>query len=101
MWIYTESGKRYVSSAVDLSKWLRKYYIPSELKRMNNYIYRVLLLYWHNSFSLTILEYIDILNLSTKEKHKMILEHEQYYLNLMFSEVNPNTYNILKITGSY
>jgi len=46
------------------------------------------------------LEYIDITDLSKEETRLLILEREQFYLNLAFSEDVPNTYNILKVAGS-
>lgn len=59
------------------------------------YIYKALLHHGFSAFSLTILEYIDISNLSKKEARKVILEREQYY----FDTLNPE-YNLLKIAGS-
>lgn len=87
--------KRYIGSAVDLSKRLKSYYSPSHLKRVDNYICRALLLHGYSSFSLTILEFIDITNLSKSEAKKLILEREQSYLDSLQLE-----YNILKIAGS-
>ena len=46
------------------------------------------------------MEYIDITDLSKEETRLLILEREQFYLNLAFSEDVPNTYNILKVAGS-
>ena len=68
---------------------------------MNNLICRALLLHGHYSFSLSILEYIDIWNLSKEDARKLILEREQHYLDIIFSpEAKRDTYNILKIAGS-
>jgi len=64
------------------------------------YICNALLHHGHSSFSLTILEYIDISNLSLEKARKLILEREQNYLNFIFSEDEPNTYNLLKEAGS-
>lgn len=52
----------------------------------------------HSAFPLCILEYINISDLSKKEAQK--LPREQDYLDLIFSEDAPNTYNLLKIAGS-
>jgi hypothetical protein len=41
------------------------------------------------------LEYIDVSNLPKEEARKLILEREQYYLDLLKPE-----YNILKVAGS-
>jgi hypothetical protein len=99
-WTHIESGKIYVGSAVDLAKRIRKYYYPAELKRANNYICNALICHTHSAFSLSVLEYIDISGLSKKDSRKLILEREQSYINKIFSEDQPNTYNILKEAGS-
>lgn len=59
----------------------------------NSIIIRALLYYTYFAFSLSIFEYIDILNLSKKEARVLILLCEQYYL------IQPK-YNRLKIAGS-
>jgi len=38
MWTHKESGRRYVGSAVDLSKRLKDYFSPFYLKRAKNYM---------------------------------------------------------------
>jgi group I intron endonuclease len=100
MWTHKESGKLYVGSAVDLSKRISKYYSSLYLKRADNYISKALILHSYSAFSLSILEYIDITDLSKEETRLLILEREQFYLNLAFSVDKPNTYNILKMAGS-
>jgi len=100
MWKHKESGKIYIGSAIDLSKRLSLYFSVSSLKKDNNYICRALLHHTHSAFSLSILKYIDILNLDKKEAQKLILQSEQFYLDLIFSVDKPNTYNILKVAGS-
>jgi group I intron endonuclease len=99
-WTHLESNKIYIGSAVDLSKRFKNYYSAYSLKQVDNYISRALLHHGHSAFSLTILEYIDITNLSKEEVRKLILEREQHFLDLIFSEDEPNTYNILKIAGN-
>jgi len=59
------------------------------------YINNLLLFHGYSAFSLNIIEYIDISNLSKKEIWDIILSKEQSYLNL----INPK-YNILKFAGS-
>ena len=59
------------------------------------YICNALFLYDYSSFSLSILEYIDISNLSKEDAQKLILEREQHFLDTLKPE-----YNILKKTGS-
>jgi len=70
-WKHKESNKMYVGSAVDLSKRLSKYYSTSELKRIDNYICRAIIHHTHSSFSLLILEYIDISTLSMKHEKRL------------------------------
>jgi len=94
-WTHKESGKFYIGSAVDLCNRLKKYFFSSELKRMKNYISKALILHTHSKFSLTILEYIDISNLSLEEARKKILTREQHYID----SLSP-IYNINLIAGS-
>ena len=103
LWTHKESGKIYVGSAVDLSKRLRCYYSISYIsneRRSKSNINSAILKYGYNNFSLSILEYIDINNLSKAKLNKLLLEREQHYLDLIFSEAKPNTYNILRIAGN-
>lgn len=101
LWTHLETGTLYIGSAVDLTKRLKVYLTQSYLKRYKTvYIYNALLCHGYSAFSLTIIEYIDITNLSKEEARKKILLCEQKYLDILFSVVNPNTYNILKVAGS-
>src|SRR5690606_18867846 len=95
LWVHNESGKSYVGSAEDLTIRLSKYYYPYALKRVDNYISRALICHGHSVFSLSIIEYIDISHLSKDEAKTLILEREQYYLDLL-----EPAYNILKLAGS-
>ena len=97
LWTHLESNKTYIGSAVDLSKQFFKYYLPSELKRMNNYISRALICHTHSAFSLSILEYIDISgsNKDKKQARELILCREQYYIDSLLPE-----YNILSTAGN-
>lgn len=70
-WIHFNLVK-YVSSVMDLTKRLYKYYSISILTN-KSYMYSVILLHGYFSFSLTIPEYIDIANLSKEETKKLIL----------------------------
>lgn len=92
---HKESGKFYIGSAVDLSKRLMSYYSLSHLKRADTHITRALLLHGYEAFSLSILKYINILNLSKEEARKLILESEQKFIETLKPE-----YNILQIAGS-
>jgi group I intron endonuclease len=100
MWTYKETGKIYIGSAFDSSKRLKDYYSTYYLKQANSYICKALLLHTHSAFSLSILEYIDIKDLSKEKARLLILEREQYYLDLIFSIDEPNIYNLLKEAGS-
>ena len=80
---------------MDLSRRFYSYYSLLELKRINNYISRALIHHEYSAFSLSILEYIDILNLSLEKARKLILSREQYYIDTLKPE-----YNIQKIAGS-
>jgi group I intron endonuclease len=95
MWTHIESNKKYIGSAVDLSKRLKDYYSPLYLKRADNYISKALLHYTYSAFSLTIIEFISIKDLSLEGTRQLILEREQANINLFLPE-----YNILKIAGS-
>ncbi len=94
-WTHKESNKIYIGSAVDLSKRLAQYFSKSYLEKNKSYINNALNLHGLSSFNLTILEYINITNLSKDEAKKIILEREQYY----FDTLNPNL-NLLKTAGS-
>lgn len=101
-WTHKESGKIYVGSAFDLYNRFKQYFSKGYLRRYkNSYIYNALLHHGHSSFNLSILEYIDISNLSTKEKRELLKIREQYYLDKIFlSEPKLDTYNILSSAGS-
>ena len=92
LWTHKESGKIYIGSAVDLSNRLKNYFNKSYINQNKNmYINKALLCHGYSSFSLTILEYIDISNLSKENARKLILEREQYYIDSLFPhyDINP------------
>lgn len=95
LWTHKESGKMYIGSAVDLSKRFTSYFSPLYLKRANNYICNALIHHTHSAFSLTIVEFIDIKNLSLDEAKILIIEREQHFID----SFKPK-YNILKVAGS-
>jgi len=95
-WQHLESGKSYVGSAMDLSVRIRRYYNLSNLEaNKNRYIDSALRLHGYSAFSLIILEYIDIKDITKPEAKKIVLKREQYYLDLL----SPH-YNILKLAGN-
>lgn len=83
LWTHKESSSKYVGSAFDLVKRLNSYYYTSGLKQINSYIYRAFLHHTYCAFSLSILEYINIFNLSKDTARLLILSREQYYINLI------------------
>lgn len=94
-WQHVESGKTYVGSGMELSVRIRRYYNLSYLEAgKNRYINNALRLHGYSTFSLMILEYIDIKDMTKPEARKLVLEREQYYLDLL----SPH-YNILKLAG--
>jgi group I intron endonuclease len=99
LWEHKESGKKYVGSAIDLSKRLKIYFSFLALDQIDNYISRAIIEHGHSVFSLSIIEYIDISNMSKDEAKTLILKREQHYLDIFFNEKVP-MYNILKIAGS-
>lgn len=81
------NGKFYIGSSINLKQRFLNYFNFSYIdKRKNFIISRALIDYGYSNFSLEVLEYCD---------KSLLLEREQYYLNLL----NP-PYNILKIAGS-
>jgi group I intron endonuclease len=87
-WTNKLTNDIYIGQSIDLYKRFMKYFNLSYLKnRETLVISRALIKYGYSNFSLEILEYCDIADLTKRE---------QYY----FDKVNPR-YNILKIAGSY
>ena len=86
-WTNKITNDIYIGQSIDLSKRLIKYFNLSYLKnRETLVISRALIKYGYSNFSLDILEYCDLANLT---------EREQYYMD----KLNPR-YNTLKIAGS-
>ena len=81
---------------MNLSKRLTHYFSIGYITRNNkSYIHNALLCHGYSSFSLTILNYIDVSNLSLDEAKTLILQSEQHYIDTLRPK-----YNILKIAGS-
>lgn len=95
LWTHLGDNKKYVGSAFNLSSRFYSYYSIPKLNKNNSYISRALLRHGYAVFRLSILEYIDVSNLPKEKARKLILEREQYYLDLLEPE-----YNILKMAGS-
>jgi group I intron endonuclease len=98
-WTHILSGKKYVGSAIELSKRLNNYYSISYMSsksKSRSYIYSAILKHGYENFSVSILEYMDISNkLGDEAKKTLILEREQHFLDLLEPE-----YNILKKAGN-
>lgn len=88
LWRNKINGKTYVGSSVNLTKRFKNYFNESYITRLKDFmiIYKALLAYGYENFTLEILEYCDPAS---------ILEREQYYLDTLKPE-----YNILKVAGS-
>lgn len=101
-WTHKESNKIYVGSTFNLAERLGRYFSKNYIENVkgNSHIYNAILIHGYSAFSLTILEYIDISNLSKDDARKLILTREQCYLDSIFSVDKPNTYNILITAGS-
>ncbi len=96
LWTHNESGNTYVGSAFDLSNRLKQYFSIYYLERDSSmYICNALKVHGYSAFSLMIVEYIDIQDMTKPEAKRLILEREQYFLDLL----SPH-YNILKFAGS-
>lgn len=96
LWTHLESGKRYIGSAFNIKIRLSLYFNFNHLEDNKTMkICNALRVHGYSAFSLSILEYINIENLSKSESKELILRREQYYLDTFTPE-----YNILKIAGS-
>lgn len=95
LWTHLEDNRKYVGSAFNLTSRFYSYYSIPKLNKNNSYISRALLKHGYAVFRLSILEYIDVKDIPKKEARKLILEREQYYIDLLEPE-----YNILKTAGS-
>lgn len=86
-WTNKLTNDVYIGQSKNLAQRFMKYFNLNYLKDRNTLvIHRALLKYGYSNFTLEILEYCDIINLT---------EREQYYLDIL----NPK-YNTLKIAGS-
>jgi group I intron endonuclease len=96
LWTHLDSNKKYIGSSVNLSRRFTYYFSKVNISRhKKSRIHNALLNYRYSSFSLAILEFINITNLPKDEAKKLILEREQYYFDYILPE-----YNILKTAGS-
>lgn len=90
------TGKVYIGSAIDGKARLSRYFMPSVLKA-NSRIYKNILKYGHNSFSVSILEILG----ETKNVSKSdILAREQFYLDWALKTYGLQVLNLLTTTTS-
>ena len=95
-WTNLINGQIYIGSASTGSTRLLSYFNPSVLMR-NLPIYNSLRKYGHNNFCLAILE--DLGSLQQKSK-KVILEREQYYLDILFTKYLDRKLNLSPTAGT-
>lgn len=91
-----KTNKIYVGSASNGSNRLNSYFYSSFLKR-NLPVYKSLLFYGHDNYSLIILEDLGSSKLTNKI---FLLEREQYYLDLLFNKYPNLALNISKVAGT-
>lgn len=96
MWFNTITGKVYVGSGINGYKRLRSYYQLSVLNQ-KTVIYKSILKYGHENFSLIILEICGDTNAVSKESY---LKREQFYIDWAFQIYVDKVYNILTVAGS-
>lgn len=85
-WTNNVNGKSYIGSSQNLGIRLQQYYGKSLVNTKNSLIYKAILKYGHENFTLEILEYCD---------KNLTIEREQYYFDLL-----KPMYNILLVAGS-
>lgn len=100
LWINTVNKKSYVGSTNDLARRIKEYLnqnrLKMELDRGESMIYKAMLKYGYDAFTLEILESIEIKDFKTRKEVTEILNKlEQKYIIKLQPE-----YNILKLAGS-
>jgi hypothetical protein len=87
IYLHIRNQVKYVSFFINLSRQLRDYFNLNYLENVKSmYICRALLAYGYSSFSVTILNYVNIFNLSTNEAKTKILQCEQFFLEVLLPE---------------
>lgn len=95
-WTNMINGKIYIGSSSTGSTRLLNYFNPNILSR-NLPIYNSLKQYGYNNFCLAILEDLGLLFNVSK---KLILEREQFYLDILFSIASDKKLNLSPTAGS-
>lgn len=96
MWFNKIAGKVYIGSAVNGSRRLATYYQPSILRK-NSLIYRNILKYGHDNFSVIIL---DICGNTSQVSKAHILEKEKLYIDWALKTYGLGVLNMLNVPGS-
>lgn len=97
-WTNLITSHIYIGSASTGSTRLLSYFSPSVLSR-NLPIYNSLKKYGHNNFCLAILEDLGSLR-GTQVSKKFILNREQFYLNILFTNYLDRNLNLSPTAGS-
>nr|YP_203343.1 orf283 [Zancudomyces culisetae]AAW49510.1 orf283 [Zancudomyces culisetae] len=95
-WINLINGKIYIGSSMNGSTRLLSYWTTSVLKK-NLPIYNNLKKYGHNNFTLAILEDLGFTGSVNKS---YLLNREQFYLNILFTEYSSLKLNCSPTAGS-
>jgi group I intron endonuclease len=96
MWFNKITGKVYIGSGVDGSLRLSRYFMASVLKA-NSRIYKNILKYGHDSFSVSVLEVTGKTGSVSKTHY---LAREQFYLDWALKTYGLSVLNLLHETSS-
>lgn len=96
LWYNKITGKVYIGSGLDGSSRLSRYFMPSVLKS-NSRIYKSILKYGHDSFSVIVLEVVGDSNSVSKAHY---LAREQFYLDWALKTYGLLVLNLLHETSS-
>jgi len=96
MWFNKITGKVYIGSGFDGSSRLSRYFMPSVLKS-NSRIYKNILKYGHDAFSVSVLEVVGESNSVSKTHY---LAREQFYLDWALKTYGLLVLNLLHETSS-
>lgn len=96
MWFNKITGRVYIGSAVNGSRRLSTYFQPS-IVRKNSLIYKSILKYGHDNFSVTILEICGKTSTVTKDH---VLDREKFYLDWALKTYGLAILNMLNTPGS-
>lgn len=88
-WTHIPTGRKYIGSSSNLSQRFSSYFSKPYLERTKSmHICNALRVHGYEEFSLVILVYIEIPNLSKEDARKLIVSCEQDFLNSLSPEFN-------------